>query len=255
MEAITLDLETDPDLGKNDGDWVVLGRILTEKPLNKGAVKTIIRNAWPEKDVWRIGDVGMNLFSLTFSSEEAMEKALLENPWSVMGFCFNLKFWPSESAANEVDLKLFPFWVQIHNLPRDLLTMANARRIGGILGEILEIEEIKGRFGLNRSFLRLRMMIKYESPLIPGFWILRGDDRKIWAEVKYEKLSDFCFNCGRLGHSNKFCKSEEKSSLSFGAHMRAAPAKSLLSPGRQRSNSWGGAMEEGRSEGGRPRAS
>ncbi|OMO55003.1 hypothetical protein COLO4_36252 [Corchorus olitorius] len=244
MEAITLDLESDLESGPGDGVWVAIGKVLAEKPLNKGAVKTILRNLWPEKDVPAIGDVENNTFSVTFVSQEKLFKALLENPWAVMGYCFNLKFWPPELAVGEIDMNLISYWTQIHNLPRDLLTENNARRIGSILGDVIEIEEIKGRFGLNRSFLRIRVGLKLENPLIPGFWIPRGGDRKIWATVKYEKLADFCFNCGRLGHSNKFCKSEEKSPMSYGPHMRVAPAKQLWSPGKQRSQSWGGTVEE-----------
>ncbi|KAL6283988.1 hypothetical protein ACE6H2_014917 [Prunus campanulata] len=45
-------------------------------------------------------------------------------------------------------------------------------------------------------------------------------------ELKYEKLSDFCFDCGRLGHTQKGCKfhpdnNEDGESAAFGDWMKA----------------------------------
>ncbi|OMO98747.1 hypothetical protein COLO4_13724, partial [Corchorus olitorius] len=240
MEDFTLDLEVGPTEYGVSKDWTVVGRVIAEKNLNRGAVKAILKNLWPEKDLLIIGDAGQNMYSLTFENEAKMQSALKEGLWSVMGFSLNLKPWPPDKSIKEVDLSAIPFWLQVHNLPREMMTSRNAERIGNRMGEVLEVKEPMGSFGLNRSFLRVRVSINVNDPLIPGFWIPRGGDRNVWAEVKYKKLSDFCFNCGKLGHGNKFCKSEVISPARFGAFMRAPPARSLLSPLKQRSHSWDG---------------
>ncbi|OMP10336.1 Endonuclease/exonuclease/phosphatase [Corchorus olitorius] len=240
MEEIVLDLDVAPLVEVGNSSWSVLGKVVAEKSVNQGAIQSILRNLWPEKDLPIIGDVGTNLVNLVFTSEDLMKKALMENPCSVMGYSLNLKVWPPEKTVREVDLDSIPFWVQIHSLPRDMMIESNARKIRVLIGSVLEVEEPMGRFGINRSFFRLRVEIPANKPLLPGCWINRPGGNRAWAEIKYEKLFDFCFNCGRLGHGGKFCKMEVMEPQRFGPFMRAPPAKQLLSPGKQRSYSWDG---------------
>ncbi|OMO96873.1 hypothetical protein CCACVL1_04750 [Corchorus capsularis] len=169
MEDLTLDLEVDSPSKDASHDSMVIGKVILEKPLNRGAVRSIIQNTWPEKTVPVIGEVAFNVYSLAFSNKQDMEIALGENTWSVMGCCFNIKMWPSELSATEVDLSDIAYWVQIHNLPREMFSVGNARKIGSSIGAILEIEEPKGQFGCNRSFLRFRVLVNEKEPLTPDF--------------------------------------------------------------------------------------
>ncbi|OMP09499.1 Zinc knuckle CX2CX4HX4C [Corchorus olitorius] len=41
------------------------------------------------------------------------------------------------------------------------------------------------------------------KPLVEDFWVPRKDKDKVLAGVKYERLADFCYICGRLGHVEK----------------------------------------------------
>ena len=49
----------------------------------------------------------------------------------------------------------------------------------------------------------------------------------MWASSRYEKLSDFCFACGKLGHLWKNCNKDEEMCRDnphkqrFGDHIRA----------------------------------
>jgi hypothetical protein len=54
------------------------------------------------------------------------------------------------------------------------------------------------------SYLRLRVNIDITKPLERGrALILAG--KSSWVAFKYEKLSQFCFRCGRLVHGNRGC--------------------------------------------------
>ncbi|OMO53103.1 Endonuclease/exonuclease/phosphatase [Corchorus capsularis] len=172
MDDVVLDLEVVKGGESETSGWSVVGRVIAEKSLNRGAVKMILRYLWSEKEVPVIGDVGSSMYSL---------------------------------AIKEIDLGEVSFWVQIHNLPQDMMVKSNADRIGASLGQVLKVEEPRGRFGPNRSFLRLRLLLPCEKPLLPGFWVPREDGNRIWAE--------------------------------------GPPARPLLSPGKQRSYSWGGGEE------------
>lgn len=44
-------------------------------------------------------------------------------------------------------------------------------------------------------------------------------DESIWCPILYEKLPDFCFNCGIIGHSHRECQvSQSDPRLSGGAN-------------------------------------
>ena len=59
---------------------------------------------------------------------------------------------------------------------------------------------------VEKSFLRIKVEIDEEKPLMVGFWDLRKEKGKVWAEIKYEKITDFYFRCGRIGHVVRYCE-------------------------------------------------
>ena len=113
----------------------------------------------------------------------------------------------------------------------ELLTEQNARKIGSVLGELVSVEDPMNNRGVGRSFLRIRVKVDVEKPLVGGFWVPRENKEKVWAEVKYEKIADFCFGCGRLGHMVRFCENkgemgeEIEGRRRYGLWMKAAPIK------------------------------
>lgn len=56
-----------------------------------------------------------------------------------------------------------------------------------------------------RSFLRVRVDVDVYNPLKLGIFIKNDDGTNHWLAFKYERLSDFYFGCGRLGHMVNDC--------------------------------------------------
>ncbi|OMO94917.1 reverse transcriptase [Corchorus capsularis] len=60
-------------------------------------------------------------------------------------------------------------------------------------------------------------------------WVPRKGRGKIWASVMYERLGDFCYSCGKLGHMAKHCHDEVKIGPDgkplYGPHLRAGSMK------------------------------
>ncbi|XVE62243.1 hypothetical protein DITRI_Ditri06bG0102600 [Diplodiscus trichospermus] len=48
-------------------------------------------------------------------------------------------------------------------------------------------------------------MLDTTGPSVTGFWVPGEGKERVWAEIKYEKISDFCFGCERLGHVMRNC--------------------------------------------------
>ena len=163
-----------------------------------------------------------------------MKKAMEESPWSIMGHCMVLKEWEVDAVIEEVIFEEICFWIQIHNVPIDMLTKVNAEIIGRMLGRVEVVEDPSGNGGFGKGFLRMRLGIEIGRVLVAGFWIPKRNRDRVWAIIKYEKLSDFYFSCGKLGHMEKGCIEEVKrvvdnqEVIRYGAHMRVVPIKGIM---------------------------
>ncbi|PPS17002.1 hypothetical protein GOBAR_AA03582 [Gossypium barbadense] len=94
------------------------------------------------------------------------------------------------------------FWVQIHDLSPGLMSKTMARRFGAFLGEFLDYDTRIPSMGVQR-FMQVRVRINVQLPLRRKKKVLLGE-RFYYARFQYEKLSLFCFICGKLGHEESF---------------------------------------------------
>ncbi|KAH1030678.1 hypothetical protein J1N35_042852 [Gossypium stocksii] len=56
------------------------------------------------------------------------------------------------------------------------------------------------------EFCRLRVKLDVQKPLRRGIFVSINPQSRSWVAFKYEKLSTFCFGCGRMGHDMQECK-------------------------------------------------
>ncbi|KAI9117944.1 hypothetical protein K1719_011086 [Acacia pycnantha] len=64
-------------------------------------------------------------------------------------------------------------------------------------------ESLRLQEKLTRTFIRARVIIKIFEPLTTGFWVPRPHRDSIWVPVRYERLQNYCYDCGRLGHDSR----------------------------------------------------
>ncbi|KAM0977287.1 hypothetical protein ACFX2I_020016 [Malus domestica] len=83
-----------------------------------------------------------------------------------------------------------------------------------------------------RGFLRVRVLVNTVNPLVNGCWLKRETNRETWVEFKYERLQDFCYRCGHIGHANNECTFEAYSggAEGYGEWTRAHPVKEFVEP-------------------------
>ncbi|XWS44553.1 hypothetical protein CRYUN_Cryun15aG0056100 [Craigia yunnanensis] len=170
----------------------------------------ILRGIWSMEVAPWIYDVGVNQYGIFFKTEEIMERMLEEGPWSIMGNCLTLMKRLEGVSTEEIEFKEIPFWIQVHNLPIDLLTIRNAEVMGRKTGNLVKVDEKWIIKSLGRGFLKIRVALKIHDALIDGLWLPNGERGTRWIKMEYEKLSDYCFARGRLGHILKNCGEEAK---------------------------------------------
>ncbi|XWS08031.1 hypothetical protein CRYUN_Cryun41cG0042100 [Craigia yunnanensis] len=89
-----------------------------------------------------------------------MERMLEEGPWSIMGNCLMLMRWLEGVLAEEIRFKEMIFWIQLHNLLIDLLTIRDTKVIGRRIGNLVKVDEKWINEGLGRGFLRIKVGLK-----------------------------------------------------------------------------------------------
>ncbi|MBA0677307.1 hypothetical protein Goari_018722 [Gossypium aridum] len=104
----------------------------------------------------------------------------------------------------KVPLIFTPFWVQIHDVPIGLFSGKLAIQLGNFIGVFLEYDS--SNLGKkNHNYMRVRVQIDVRKPLKRKKQVLCSGVRS-YVKFKYERLSLFCFYCGRLGHNDSFCE-------------------------------------------------
>ncbi|XP_028069490.1 uncharacterized protein LOC114272020 [Camellia sinensis] len=214
----------------------LVGKVLAPKLLNKPAVSNILLGAWKIRAGVSITPWNDNVYFFQFEDVGDRQRILDESPWSVMGNLLVLQPLQLGRATIELEFRWSPFWVQVHGLPIDKMTQGHGEVIGNRIGYLVEVEAPLTGLLLHRNFLRLRVEVDVVKPLLEGFILHRrgntglvGDGIKVF--YKYEKLTEFYYDCGRIGHDNASCKfvsKEEGLNSGYGPELRAGSTRSLV---------------------------
>ncbi|KAL5756857.1 hypothetical protein ACOSQ2_021603 [Xanthoceras sorbifolium] len=111
-------------------------------------------------------------------------------------------------AISQLKFKFSEFWIHIYNIPLACMNCKVARLIAEEVGTIVDFPiDSKDLWG---KFLRIKVSIDITKPLKRGIRLrLANFDTMITALIKYERLPDFCYGCGFIGHSFRECYNSE----------------------------------------------
>ena len=165
------------------------------------------------------------MYSITAPTEAAADFILENGPWSVHGKTMTINRWPMMSRLEDLPLHLLPIWIQIHGLQRGNMTADMAQLIGLNLGRIIEVDPEEAPDGTS-TIIRCRVEVDARTPVPPVFWFNLTPNSTTYAKLFYERLSNFCYNCGRLGHNSGRCEfPRHPDADKMGPHMSIQPPK------------------------------
>ena len=209
------------------------GKFLTKRIVNAEAVARTFKPLWKPAGELKIRDVGRNGLVFEFYDALDLERVLEFEPWSYDKSLVIFQKTESVELAPSLDFSVTSFWVQLHNVPETSLNQEIGEVVGNIIGTTIRVADPEDD-GEGCEFHRVRVAMNITKPL-PRCCKLRSEGKHIgWALLKFERLPNFCYWCGRVDHVEKDCKiwlkNREKcgrEDQQFGDWMRAEQFKSF----------------------------
>ncbi|TXG60912.1 hypothetical protein EZV62_012275 [Acer yangbiense] len=182
-------------------------------------------------------DTGLKRMTMSLNVDDK-RKIISGGPWSFNDALIVMEDPGGKGDVNRMKFNKAEFWIQIHNVPMICMTEDTTRFLGSIIGYVQEIDG--GDTGSNMvKFLRVRVKIDVDIPLRRCLRVdTMGDGVESVMLLKYERLPDFCFRCGHLGHSCRDCPDKLTGDVAIGEEFLYGPWMRAPTPFK-RNGGWG----------------
>lgn len=217
-----LELVPDEEEAERASQFSLVGKLVSNKTFKSGVVKLVLQRAWWHLKGFSVDSIAGNTFLFTFHSQQDRNRIWDRRPWTINGAHLVLKKWDPNLALEDIDFTFSSFWVQVHGLPLKYLNRTNVEKIGNLIGSVNKVQEEVKQNLAGLRFLRFNVELDTTKPISSGFFHKQGSGGT-WVHFRYERLADFCYQCGLLGHQTHHC-----SQASFGSNTSEAEKFSNL---------------------------
>ncbi|CAN1780106.1 hypothetical protein LINPERHAP1_LOCUS14989 [Linum perenne] len=158
-------------------------------------------------------------------------------PWSFDSSLLVLKEVQPGETPYTVDLTRVDFWVQVCDLPATMYTEKVGTALGNFVGRFVEYDE-SNLVPFDREYMRLRVSLDISKPLKREKKVRVEGGKCITCTFRYERLPNFCYICGKIGHIDRYCEvlfqvPEEEIVRVWDERLRAPPRRARRLAGEE----------------------
>ncbi|MBA0874273.1 hypothetical protein Goshw_014467 [Gossypium schwendimanii] len=162
--------------------YCLVGRVLTESAIHFPSMKNVLAELWHPIESVAITKIEDKRILSRFYNEIDIQRVVNDIPWF-----FNR------------------YMIIFHRLMKGKNSLQGmAQQLGNFIGVFLGYDTLFATKG-EKQYMRIRVNLDVRSPLRRNKQIIYGREKTTFATFQCEKLSLFCFLCGRLGHRESFC--------------------------------------------------
>ncbi|XP_019197752.1 PREDICTED: uncharacterized protein LOC109191599 [Ipomoea nil] len=192
--------------------WMLLGRFLTNKLVKVEYMRQVMAAAWQPVTGMQVSEIKPRLFMFTFHHVTDIQRVLNDGPWPFENATLICEQLVEGGFLDDVVLDTVQMWIQVHGLPMGYTSDKILEQIGNYLGTFVKGDDrVAGAPW--KVFYRIRLAIPVEKPMKRRLNFVKRDKSTCWVTFKYERLHNFCFYYGKLGHLYKFCRMARDSVL------------------------------------------
>ncbi|TXG47986.1 hypothetical protein EZV62_027280 [Acer yangbiense] len=206
-------------------DLCLVGKVLTNKHINREAFRTVMPKVW--QTTLGVEVVQDNTFLFYFHNQGDRFRIFSGGPWSFDNSLLVLEKPLGLGDVASLAFNRVDFWIQIPNALLLCMTKEMGEFIGQLIGNLKDIDvgSTGEYFG---KYMRLKMEVDVSKPLKRFLRLELEKGKESILLLRYEKLPEYCFHCGIVGHSYQKCGQRRDVDIGvtkefeFGAWMRAS---------------------------------
>ncbi|KAL6595040.1 hypothetical protein ACP70R_048143 [Stipagrostis hirtigluma subsp. patula] len=247
-DALTVDDTALESLATSDR--AIIGKVLSSSVLHIQTIMSALRPAWGNPRGLEAKSVGDNMFIAEFGSKQDLDRVLDGSPWNVGKKAVLIQQFDPNMRPSDVVFNRLAVWIRIYNLPFGLMN----NKWGGELAkkvEAVEKVEVDAQERAWGPYLRAKVQIDITKPLLRCVTIFSAKRQQTELyDVRYERLPNYCYSCGIIGHSSIECPTpadrDEKGLLPYGTDLRVSEDdKQKKGTGERQSQSVGRSFSSG----------
>ncbi|KAK6140252.1 hypothetical protein DH2020_026050 [Rehmannia glutinosa] len=192
-------------LNVTDGSLCLVGKILSSRIINFDSIAAMFKRLWSPRHGLSCKPLGDNSILFQFRNRVDKQKVIAGSPWLFDKALLALSEVSGTQIGSQLEIKTCPFWIQVHNTPLGLMNRNFATTAANTIGSFIALDVDSEGLAIGR-FLRIRVNLDISKPLRRVIKAsLNGTDYIL--PIKYERLPNFCYFCGIIGHGDRECES------------------------------------------------
>ncbi|KAI8023918.1 hypothetical protein LOK49_LG03G00614 [Camellia lanceoleosa] len=172
-------------LEQHELERCLIGYVADVRRFGSYLMQMHVNDLWHLEGSVHVYDRSKNHYVFLFERVGDMHRIVDNGPCAIQGALLIVDYWKPDLVLDRLIFNKMMIWVQLYGLPLECFTEEAGVRLGRAIGEVVKVD-IDSLMPRNIRFLRLRVWVSLDKPLISGFFLKFPDGQQYWISCRYE---------------------------------------------------------------------